>query len=82
MKHFAALFGLLLAAAPAVKFVGVETEANTIAFVCDGSRWTKKNTPEKAAHSAAWWRTQRAKLTEDLARIERRLGRLKEETPK
>jgi hypothetical protein len=30
------------AAAPPVKFMGLESEATTVAFVCDGSRWTRK----------------------------------------
>lgn len=41
------------------------------------SRFTKKNTPEKAARSAAFWQDKRRKLAEDLARVEARLARLK-----
>ena len=48
---FAIVIGLIVTAsssfaAPTVKFMGVETEATTVAFVCDGSRWTKKSIDE------------------------------------
>ena len=47
-ESIAILIGFMLGAAataepaPTVKFMGVEAEAASVAFVCDGSRWTKK----------------------------------------
>ena len=43
MTHITTVLGMLLfSAAPAVEFMGVQSDAGTVAFVCDGSRWTKK----------------------------------------
>jgi hypothetical protein len=47
MRFVTAIVGTIFftqcaSAAPAVHFMGVETQATTVAFVCDGSRWTRK----------------------------------------
>ena len=41
-----------------------------------GVRFTRKNTVEKAASSARWWRERRKKAESDLAAINARLARL------